>query len=142
MEYRECLLRRANNCGSGLPRSRCASVAAWHLQLIRLTSPNSPLRKSLRQSRAENWGTYVTVHGYTVRAINQALDAGVKVIEHGQLLDEKTLQRMVDEGALSFQPFTHHHEDNLNDAQNAKQAIVADGTEGIYKLIKAMPDLR
>ncbi|MEI2730382.1 MAG: amidohydrolase family protein [Candidatus Nanopelagicales bacterium] len=92
---------------------------------------------------AENWGTYVTVHGYTVRAINQALDAGVKVIEHGQLLDEKTLQRMVDEGAwLSFQPFTHHHEDNLNDAQNAKQAIVADGTEGIYKLIKAMPDLK
>jgi imidazolonepropionase-like amidohydrolase len=25
---------------------------------------------------AENWGTYVTVHGYTPRAINIAIDAG------------------------------------------------------------------
>jgi predicted amidohydrolase YtcJ len=31
----------------------------------------------------------------------------VKVIEHGQLLDEKTLKRMADEGVwLSTQPFT------------------------------------
>jgi imidazolonepropionase-like amidohydrolase len=94
-------------------------------------------------SAAENWGTYVSVHGYTVRAINQALDAGVKVIEHGHLLDEATLQRMVKEGAwLSFQPFTICHEDNLNDAQNAKQAVVCEGTERIYELIKKMPDLK
>lgn len=94
-------------------------------------------------SAAANWGTYVSVHGYTVRAINQALDAGVKVIEHGHLLDEKTLQRVQDEGAwLSFQPFTECHEDNLTDAQNAKQAIVCEGTERIYELIKKMPDLK
>jgi imidazolonepropionase-like amidohydrolase len=43
---------------------------------------------------AENWGTYLTVHGYTVRAVNQAIDAGVKVIDHGQLLDKATLDRM------------------------------------------------
>lgn len=92
---------------------------------------------------AANWGTYVSVHGYTVRAINQALDAGVKVIEHGHLLDEKTLQRIQDEGAwLSFQPFTNCHEDNLTAAQNAKQAIVCQGTERIYGLIKKMPNLK
>ncbi len=92
---------------------------------------------------AENWGTYVAVHGYTPRAVNQALDAGVKCFEHGQLLDEKTLRRIADEGAwLSFQPFTCAHEDNLNDAQNAKQAIVAAGTSKVYEMIKSMPDLK
>jgi imidazolonepropionase-like amidohydrolase len=92
---------------------------------------------------AENWGTYVAVHGYTPRAVNQALDAGVKSFEHGQLLDEKTLRRIADEGAwLSFQPFTCAHEPNLNDAQNAKQAIVAAGTAKVYEMIKSMPDLK
>jgi len=92
---------------------------------------------------AENWGTYVAVHGYTVRAINQALDAGVKSIEHGHLLDEKTLLRMQAEGVwLSFQPFTHTHEPNLTDAQNVKQAIVSEGTSRVYEWIKQMPDLK
>src|SRR6266481_646703 len=36
---------------------------------------------------ADNWGTYVTVHAYMPRAIRQAVAAGVKCIEHGQLID-------------------------------------------------------
>ncbi len=40
---------------------------------------------------AEDWGTYVCVHAYTPRAVRRSLEAGVKVIEHGQLLDEETL---------------------------------------------------
>ena len=92
---------------------------------------------------AENWGTYVTVHGYTSRAINIAIDAGVKVIEHGQLLDEGTVKRMADEGIwLSFQPFTECEEPNLNAAQNAKQAIVCQGTGQIYEWMKRMPKLK
>jgi len=92
---------------------------------------------------AQNWGTYVTVHAYTIHAVNQALDAGVTVIEHGQLLDQKTLQRMADEGIwLSFQPFTSCHEPNLTDAQNERQAIVCQGTANVYEMIKAMPDLK
>lgn len=43
---------------------------------------------------AEDWGTYVTVHAYTPRAIRRAIEAGVKSIEHGQLLDEPTLKLM------------------------------------------------
>lgn len=94
-------------------------------------------------SVAENWGTYVAVHGYTVRAVNQALDAGAKSIEHGHLLDEATIRRIADMGAwLSFQPFTHTHEDNLTEQQNAKQAIVAAGTSKIYELIKQIPHLK
>lgn len=30
---------------------------------------------------AENWGTYVTVHAYTPRAVRQAIEAGVKCID-------------------------------------------------------------
>ena len=45
---------------------------------------------------AENWGTYATVHAYTPRAVMQALEAGVRCIEHGQLLDEATVRQMAD----------------------------------------------
>ena len=41
---------------------------------------------------AEDWGTYVTVHAYTPRAVRKAINAGVKCIEHGQLLDQSTLK--------------------------------------------------
>ena len=92
---------------------------------------------------AENWGTYVTVHGYTPRAINIAIDAGVKVIEHGQLLDRPTIERMAAEGIwLSFQPFTLCSEPNLDAAQNAKQAIVCKGTGQIYEWMKEIPELK
>ncbi|NBC23443.1 MAG: amidohydrolase family protein [Gammaproteobacteria bacterium] len=45
---------------------------------------------------AEDWGTYVTVHAYTPRAVQRAIDAGVRVVEHGQLLDEETLRKMAE----------------------------------------------
>jgi imidazolonepropionase-like amidohydrolase len=45
---------------------------------------------------AEDWGTYVTVHAYTPRAVRRAIEAGVRVVEHGQLLDEQTLRMMAD----------------------------------------------
>jgi imidazolonepropionase-like amidohydrolase len=92
---------------------------------------------------AENWGTYVTVHGYSPRAVNQAIDAGIKSVEHGQLLDEATLRRMADEGIwLSIQPFTLCSEPGLTAAQNAKQAIVCEGTGKVYEMIKSLPDLK
>jgi imidazolonepropionase-like amidohydrolase len=47
---------------------------------------------------ADNWGTYVTVHAYTPRAIRQAVAAGVKCIEHGQLIDEPTAQLLAEKG--------------------------------------------
>ena len=39
---------------------------------------------------AGDWNTYVTVHAYTPKAVRRAIEAGVKCIEHGQLLDEAT----------------------------------------------------
>ena len=49
---------------------------------------------------AENWGTYVTVHAYTPRAVRQAIEAGVKCIDHGNLLDDDTAKLMADKGGV------------------------------------------
>ncbi len=55
---------------------------------------------------AANWGTYVTVHAYTPEAIRNAIQAGAKVIEHGQLADDATAKLMADTGTWwSLQPF-------------------------------------
>lgn len=41
---------------------------------------------------AEDAGTYVMVHVYVPRAIQRAIHAGVKSIEHGHLIDEATME--------------------------------------------------
>lgn len=53
---------------------------------------------------AEDYGTYVLVHAYHDRAVNRAIDAGVKCIEHNFLVSEGTIKRMKKENvALSIQ---------------------------------------
>ena len=55
---------------------------------------------------ADNWGTYVTVHAYTPKAIQTAIAAGVKCIEHGQLADDASAKLMADKGTWwSLQQF-------------------------------------
>src|SRR6516165_3161986 len=54
---------------------------------------------------AQNWGTYVTVHAFTSKAVQQAIAAGVKCIEHGFLMDDATAKLMAEKGVwLSLQP--------------------------------------
>ncbi|HYI30267.1 MAG TPA: amidohydrolase family protein, partial [Bradyrhizobium sp.] len=54
---------------------------------------------------AENWGTYVVAHAFTPGAIRGAIEAGVKCIEHGTLMDEATAQLIAEKGIwLSQQP--------------------------------------
>lgn len=43
---------------------------------------------------AENAHTYVTCHAYTPESIQIAIKNGVKVIEHGNLLDRATARMM------------------------------------------------
>ncbi len=55
---------------------------------------------------AEQWHTYVAVHAYTDEAVRDALEAGVKVIEHGHLMSDDTLKLLKAKGAfLSSQSF-------------------------------------
>ncbi len=87
---------------------------------------------------AENWGTYVTVHAYTPRAIQAAVRAGVKVIEHGQLMDEPTARLMAERGVwLSAQAFIDNEFSNPKTGESrAKQLEVYAGTDNAYRLAK------
>jgi imidazolonepropionase-like amidohydrolase len=54
---------------------------------------------------AENWGTYVAAHAFTPAAIQRAVAAGVKCIEHGMLMDETTAKLLAEKDIwLSLQP--------------------------------------
>ncbi|TRX54588.1 amidohydrolase family protein [Thalassomonas sp. M1454] len=49
---------------------------------------------------AKDWGTYVGAHIFTDRAINRALDCGVKTMEHGFFASFETYQRVGKEGGF------------------------------------------
>jgi imidazolonepropionase-like amidohydrolase len=88
---------------------------------------------------ADNWGTYVTVHAYTPRAIRQALAAGVKCIEHGQLIDEPTAKLLADNGIWwSLQPLLDDEDAPplVNPVSQQKALEVFAGTDNAYKLAK------
>jgi imidazolonepropionase-like amidohydrolase len=68
---------------------------------------NSPTPDEMRAAVevAEEYGTYVAIHGYTDAAYNKALDAGVKSFSHGLLITEETVIRMKEEDVWwDFQP--------------------------------------
>jgi imidazolonepropionase-like amidohydrolase len=48
---------------------------------------------------ATRWGTYVCAHAYSAKAIERAVAAGVRTIEHGNLIDAPTAQLMAERGA-------------------------------------------
>jgi len=90
---------------------------------------------------AKDYGTYVAVHAYTDESIIRAIENGVKVIEHGQLMTEKSAELMVEKDifvssncqvlelsdeALAF----------LTPAQLAKHAEVKAGLDNQMNLIK------
>jgi imidazolonepropionase-like amidohydrolase len=113
-------------------------VASPHSPLDVSTFTEAELRAAVEA--AENWGTYVTVHAYTPVAIQRAIAAGVKVIEHGHLMDEATAKLMAQKGIwLSIQPFL---DDGMAAAfppgspNRARLLQVISGTDTAYALAK------
>ncbi len=45
---------------------------------------------------ARSWGTYVAAHAYTAAAITRAAKAGVRTIEHGNLIDASAAERLAE----------------------------------------------
>lgn len=88
---------------------------------------------------AENWGTYVAVHAYTPRAVRQAIEAGVKCIDHGQMLDEATVRLMAQKGVWwSLQPFIDDGRSPFPEGSpnRIKQLKMYAGTDQAYALAK------
>ena len=89
---------------------------------------------------AAGWNTYVTVHAYTSTAVQAAIKAGVKCIDHGHLIDDATAKMMADKGIWwSMQPFQDDEDaapfPEGSDARK-KYLEMVNGTENAYKLAK------
>ena len=111
-------------------------VASPHSPLDISTFDEDELRAAVRA--AANWGTYVATHAYTPVAIQRAVASGVKVIEHGHLMDEASARAMADNGVwLSFQPFIDDgHVPPLAPANLLRLREVWAGTERTVALAK------
>lgn len=86
---------------------------------------------------AENYGSYVSVHAYTPRAIQTAIKGGVKSIEHGHLIDEETAKMMAEKGIwLSIQAFGGPIRFPKGSENYKKAEMVYEKTDNAYKLAK------
>ncbi|MDG1277748.1 MAG: amidohydrolase family protein [Algoriphagus sp.] len=87
---------------------------------------------------AEDWGTYVMVHAYTPRAIQRAIEAGVKCVEHGQMLDEKTLRLMARKKVwLSTQNLVEDTPD-MDPLRREKRKPVIEGQAKVWPMAKKL----
>lgn len=113
-------------------------VASPHSPIDIATFTGDELRAAVEA--AANWGTYVTVHAYTPKAIRLAVEAGVKSIEHAHLMDEATAKLLAERGVwLSTQPFLDDEDATPfppGSVQALKQALVMAGTDRAYTLAR------
>jgi imidazolonepropionase-like amidohydrolase len=87
---------------------------------------------------AEDWGTYVMVHAYHPRAVRRAVEAGVKVIEHGQLLDEDTLKLLADRGVWLSTQTLMADSPGMAEARRIKRMPVIEGQERVWPMAKRL----
>jgi len=82
---------------------------------------------------AGDWNTYVTVHAYTPVAVRRAVEAGVKCIEHGQLLDEPTMKLLAGRGIwLSLQALDEAPP-TVAESTRIKKHQVVQGTDNAFR---------
>lgn len=85
---------------------------------------------------ASDWNTYVAVHAYTPRAVQRAIEAGVKCIEHGQLLDEPTISLMAEKGIWLSAQNLIPDSPNMTPERRAKRKDIIEGNARIWPLAK------
>ena len=84
---------------------------ADHIKLMvsgGVASPHDPLESlqfrvdeiEAACQEATNWGKYVCAHAYSAEAVTRAVRAGVRSIEHGNMIDESTAQVMAEHQAF------------------------------------------
>ncbi|MFP4277619.1 MAG: amidohydrolase family protein [Wenzhouxiangella sp.] len=84
----------------------------------------------------EDWGTYVAVHAYTPRAIGRAIEAGVRVVEHGQMLDEETLALMAERGIWLSTQVLRASTPDMDAQRVAKRAPVLEGQARLWPMAR------
>ncbi|MFY9492311.1 MAG: amidohydrolase family protein [Mycobacterium sp.] len=107
-------------------------VASAYDPLYTLQFTPAELRAAVQA--AEDYGTYVATHVYTVAGIHRAVEAGVKSIEHGHLADEPTIAMLAERDVwLSTQPFAEHDHTFPDPDRAAKNRQVCEGTGQVYR---------
>lgn len=87
---------------------------------------------------ARSWGTYVLAHAHTSPAMRNAVDAGVRSIEHASILDEETAQAIRAAGAFVVPTFLITSRlPALGPAEAAKSARVASASRQSLRLAHA-----
>lgn len=100
-----------------------------HLDTLQFTP--SEMRAAV--DAAADWGTYVAVHVYNTDGVRRALEAGVRCIEHGHLVDEDTVKLIADHDAwLSTQPWAEDDHYFPDAYRAAKNRHVCEGVEQLY----------
>ena len=94
---------------------------------------------------AEDWGTYVAVHIYESRGAIRALNAGVKCLDHGHLLNEETIKLIKEKDAWLVPQtfwtdapasFWSPGNETIPEPLFKKIKPVLDGTTNVMKLAK------
>jgi imidazolonepropionase-like amidohydrolase len=89
---------------------------------------------------ASDWGTYVLAHAYTSEAVQRLVNNGVRVIEHGLLIDEETAKLCAEkEIVISTQVAVFRMAGDLpglNEENRAKLAQVLAGQDRLMELVK------
>ena len=88
---------------------------------------------------ANSYNTYVASHIFTDAAAQMAIEAGIKTIEHGNLLSRETLEMMKENDVwLSVQPLLDDEDAfSFNDPVSTQKWVeVTDGTSASIKMAK------
>ena len=111
-------------------------VASWRTTLDMFTFSEPEFRAGVEAAADRN--TYVAVHAYPPAQIQRAINAGVKCIEHGHLMDEKTAMLMAQKDIwLSTQPFVSEDDaPPLVGQSRANLLQIITGTNTVYTLAK------
>ncbi|TLY81374.1 MAG: amidohydrolase family protein [Gammaproteobacteria bacterium] len=87
---------------------------------------------------AASFGTYVTVHSYNSASTRRAIEAGVRCIEHGHLIDEPTMKLIADRGIFLSTNIVVYEVPpvGISERQRAKFLQVQAATDAMMKLAK------
>jgi imidazolonepropionase-like amidohydrolase len=92
IEVREAVRKIFREGGSQIKIMPGGGVASQFDPLEATTLMEDELRAAV--DAAADFGSYVCAHAYNDESINRFLDAGGRCIEHGFLIEEKTIKRM------------------------------------------------
>src|ERR1700734_3828080 len=85
---------------------------------------------------ADDWNTHVTVHAYTPKAVRRAIEAGVKCVEHGQLLDDSTIQLMAQKGIWLSAQNLIPDSPNMSQERRDKRKAILEGNAKVWPMAK------